>query len=192
MQYTTAKTGPLRSDLPPIEFFTSPHTVSTSIENLNPPFLTNPFVIDQVEFKNNDVNPFFNFEKVKTTEFLETSSQGPAANLPISTVPSSFMTFEYPQEIFIKQENAKISENNNFLTEPSNQSPSICSFDPCLNYGKCIPITDSNSLFKFRCICTENFTGINFILFFDLMSSLKFYILTGILCENSDITQNSK
>ena len=63
------------------------------------------------------------------------------------------------------------TSNNNYLTEATTQAQSICSFDPCLNYGNCIPITNSNSLFKFRCVCPENYNGI--------------------LCENFSNSQNS-
>lgn len=36
----------------------------------------------------------------------------------------------------------------------------ICDFDPCLNFGQCLPITDRKSFFKFQCVCPDHYSGI--------------------------------
>ena len=155
----------------------------------------NPVVIDQA--KNIDAKPFFYYETFQTSDILPTTTQVPAVNLALSTISSPFMTFDYPKDFSIspenQQQNEKYSENNNHLTETSaSQVPSICSYDPCLNNGNCIPITNSNSLFKFRCICPENFTGIIFEVNFMYIFSSKLHDFIGILCENSETSQNGK
>ena len=167
IEYTSSKAVPTRSDPPPIEFFTPPP--SAPIEQINSPYYPNSFQIEQTESKQIDTNPFI--ITMQTSDFLASTPQTQETNLPLSTTSPSFMTFEYPKELFINTENQQQASNNNYLTEPTTQAQSICSFDPCLNYGNCIPITNSNSLFKFRCVCPENYNGI--------------------LCENFSNSQNS-
>lgn len=158
IEYTSSKSVPTRSDPPPIEFFTPPNPPSPPNEQINSPYYSNSFLIEQTESKQIDTNPFI--ITMQTSDFLTSTPQTQETNLPLSTISPSFMTFEYPKEFFMNTENQLQTSNNNYLTEPTTQTQSICSFDPCLNYGNCIPITNSNSLFKFRCVCPENYNGI--------------------------------
>ena len=164
---TTPQLTTTRSEPPPIEFFTPPK--QNAIENANQPvFLPNPLI--------NPFNPYENFQPSfqPTAIFFSSTSQTPVNNNLISPLTSSFATFEYPKDVFFNTEPQKNSINTNYLAEAIVTQPfiGICSFTPCLNDGNCIPIIDSNSLFKFRCICKENFNGI--------------------LCENYVLEQNRK
>lgn len=48
-----------------------------------------------------------------------------------------------------------------YLTpNPNRMKQSICDFDPCLNFGQCLPITDRKSFFKFQCVCPDHYSGI--------------------------------
>ena len=115
--------------------------------------------------------PNFNLYSNNNNNYYETThaSTLPSIDLPsYTTSTTAFMSFEYPNNYFVTPES-----QDSFLagqvTQPSPTS-SICSFDPCLNYGNCVPLTNSNSMFKFRCICPENYNGI--------------------LCENSASSQH--
>lgn len=48
-----------------------------------------------------------------------------------------------------------------YLTSNLNRPKlTICDFDPCLNFGQCLPITDRKSFYKFQCVCPEHYSGI--------------------------------
>lgn len=88
---------------------------------------------------------------------------------------------------------------NKFEANPSQDldvksiKSSICDFEPCLNYGNCVPIINSNSLFKFRCICPESYAGILCENYFPLNQAFNSYDIEReplILDHNSQSSQD--
>ena len=89
------------------------------------------------------------------------SSTNPQIPSTLPPVPQT--TFEYQTNLFDfnNQQQSETSTIGYFMGDNDpNKAKSICDFDPCLNFGNCIPLTNTNSLFKFKCICPENYAGI--------------------------------
>jgi hypothetical protein len=63
---------------------------------------------------------------------------------------------------FVHQQTSTSSYPSAFYVTSNLNRPklSICDFDPCLNFGQCLPINDRKSFFKFQCVCPDYYSGI--------------------------------
>lgn len=128
-------------------------------QSVQSPPQINPQNFQNIFIKNMPQN---NYEVPKPIAGLVSpSSTNPQIQSTMPPVPQT--TFEYQTNLFDfnNQQQSETSTIGYFMGDNDpNKAKSICDFDPCLNFGNCIPLTNTNSLFKFKCICPENYAGI--------------------------------
>lgn len=128
-------------------------------QSVQSPPQINPQNFQNIFIKNMPQN---NYEVPKPVAgSVSPSSTNPQIQSTMPPVPQT--TFEYQTNLFDfnNQQQSETSTIGYFMGDNDpNKAKSICDFDPCLNFGNCIPLTNTNSLFKFKCICPENYAGI--------------------------------